>query len=534
MLGLGLLLLLTIGFSEDSLIRNVTLIDREGEKEDIVVNLLLRDGRLELVTQDEIPADSVELAVDAGGGVLLGHLNVGEPATFVILDADPREDFEVLLDTQTHARFAIRRGEVVRNTLPMITDPSTDGDAKRSGWLAYTPPPMSLPSEYRNTSKWNRYETKYISGIFLGALALDRQDWLSQDSASNAQVGDLDSFAGGEIRAMRLGAIGTLNFPKPWVYTVFAATNAFDKGFNTETTDNFSLYDWRLDIPTPQLTTLSIGKQKEPISMERNMSLVQLPLQERAAVLDAFLPARNVGLVLSGGGFEKRMTWAGGIFNDWIDTGSSYDNSAIQYIGRFTCLPFVTEDEGNLVHVGFGLRYSDAEEGQRFATEPEFNQSPLFVDTGLFDANNSLTYNFEASWRRGPFWLASEYLIADIDAPSVGSPRFSGFSVTGSWALTGEMRGYDRQGGVFTPLPVAKHVDQNGWGAWEIATRWSELDATDGLVSGGDMRNLSLGLNWWLTPLMSLSFNYRWTSFDQSGLDGESTGLLTRLTLFLE
>ena len=146
----------------------------------------------------------------------------------------------------------------------------------------------------------------------------------------------------------------------------------------------------------------------------------------------------------------------------------------------------------------------------------------------------ALTYNFEASWRRGPFWVGSEYLIADVDAASVGNPNLHGFAVTGSWAITGEMRGYDRKRGVFSPLPVSRSVNQNGNGAWELAARWSELDATNAMLSGGETRILSLGLSWWLTPLMSFSFDYRWVNLDRDGLDGESTGLLTRLTLFLE
>ena len=56
--------------------------------------------------------------------------------------------------------------------------------------------------------------------------------------------------AGGEIRGLRVGFAGTLNcFERPWIYTIFGATNAFDKGFNEEDLDSFSLFDWRLSSP---------------------------------------------------------------------------------------------------------------------------------------------------------------------------------------------------------------------------------------------------------------------------------------------
>ena len=48
--------------------------------------------------------------------------------------------------------------------------------------------------------------------MFTGAIALDRMNWLSQDTVSDAQFGDLNDYDGGEIRALRFGVFGTLEF----------------------------------------------------------------------------------------------------------------------------------------------------------------------------------------------------------------------------------------------------------------------------------------------------------------------------------
>jgi len=514
------------------LVKNVTLADQQGNAEDTVVNILIKDNKLDVVTQDDIAIDAAELALDARQGIVIGKLEVGQPASFIILSADPREDFDVLLDTATYANFAMKDGEIVRNRLPRAFD--TDRQPKRSGWLAYTPPPLALPTTYQDTSKWNRWETRYFSGIFVSGLVLDRQNWASQDDNSEIQVGDLQEFDGGEIRGFRFGAVGTLNFPQPWVYTIFAATHAFDKGFDTETTDSWEFFDWRVDIPSFAGTTLSVGKQKEPISMERIIGMIYLPMQERSAMADALLPSRNVGVVLSGRAFDERMTWAGGVFNDWLDSDESFSNGATQYIGRVTWLPWFSEDESNLVHLGLGLRYSDAEEGFRAATEPEFNQSPVFVDTDHQLADSTIAYNLEASWRKGPIWLHGEYIFNDVDAPSIGNPDFTGYNLTGSWALTGEMRGYNRKSGIFSPLPISRSVDDGGWGAWEVAARISDIDLTEGLIDGGEMQIISLGLNWWLTPVFNVNLNYRWVTLDRFGLSGDSNGFNTRVVLMLE
>jgi phosphate-selective porin len=76
---------------------------------------------------------------------------------------------------------------------------------------------------------------------------LDRQVWTSQDAESEEQVGELEDFEGGKVR--------------------------------------------------------------ETVSMERLTGLMFLPMQERSAANDAFLPARTHGLALSGTGGDW-FTWA--------------------------------------------------------------------------------------------------------------------------------------------------------------------------------------------------------------------------------
>lgn len=517
------------------LIQNVYLSDGGAESEAVLVNILIRDNKLEIVTQDPIAIEDESIAVDARNGYLLGNLEIGETPSFIILNDDPRANFEILLDTDFFTTFAIHDGRLFRNNL---FAPDTDSETRQpvtSGWKAYTPPPMALPMSYLDNTKFNKWDTEYVSGIFLAAAVLDRQNWWTQDEGSRQQLEqDLDDFDGGEIRGFRVGSVGTLNFDKPWVYTIFGATNAFDKGFEVERQDSFTLFDYRLDIPVFENINLSIGKQKEPISMERIMSLVNLPMQERSSVSDAMLPSRNVGVVLSGAGASQRWTWAGGVFNDWFDTGADIGDSATQLIGRVTWLPFITEDESNLFHLGLGLRQTNGKEGVRFLTEPEFNQSPIFVDTESLDAEDGFQVNLEASWRHGPYWVHAEYLDSEIDSPTYGDLNFSGYHVTGSWILSGEMRPYNRKNGVFRPVPVARSVYQGGWGAWELSARFSSLDLTDGPIDGGEMDIFSLGLNWWLSPIFNVNMNYRYIENEKGGINGQSSGIMTRVMVVLE
>jgi len=503
------------------------------DAEDIPVNLLIRDNKLELLSKDEIPVPEDFAVLDAGGAFLIGNLVLGESPSFAISDTDPRIDFEVLLHVEASSVFVIDKGELRKNDLQYAAD-MFEPKHERAGWHAYAPPPVALPTDYGAGSAWNHWTTENTTNVFFAALALDRQSWLSQNEDSEQQVGDLDQFDGGEVRDLRLGLFGTLDyFDKPWGYNVVISTNAFHERFAMEDQDNFRFLDYRLDIPIAGGVQLSIGKQKEPISMERLMTLINLPMQERSSVADAFLPSRNFGALLSGNALDRRMSWAGGVFNDFIDADESIDDATTAVVGRVTWLPFVSEDQSNLVHLALAARLTNGNLGYRYQAEPEFNNSPLFVDTGAGDANGTQQYSLEGSWRRGPFWLVAEYVDTNVDSPGVGRLNFSGYHVTGSWILTGEMREYHYKGGTFGPVPVSRSVYQNGKGAWEVAARWSSIDLDDDTVAGGQMDIFSFATTWWLSSIFNVSLNYRYIANDRDGLDGLATGLNARVMLHL-
>jgi phosphate-selective porin OprO/OprP len=547
-LALGLLFTCLLPLSADAqtigpervLIRNVVLFDPNGVTEDKVVNILIRANKLDIVTEDKISRDDADMAVDANRGILLGKLAVGQEPSFLIFEDDPRNDFDVMMDTFTYSVFAVKDGIVMKNRLVGVVADDPEEEPTKAGWLAYTPPPFMVPLDYADASKWNQWEGDWVSGIFTGGLFLDRMYWASQDEVSLGQVGDLGDQEGGEIRGLRFGVVGTINFEKPWIYTIFGATNAFDKGFESEELDNVAWFDWRLDIPFFNNSVMSIGKQKEPISGERVQSMMFNHMQERSAVSDALMPSRNVGIVWSGYSPQRHTTWAFGVFNDWLDADQDFDDSASQAISRLTWVPLHTADDSSLLHLGIGYRYSDAKEGVRYRTEPEFNKSPVFVDTGfgmddpVMPANKSETWNAELSWRRGPVWLASEYTRTDVDSPEFGNPSFDGYWVGLSWIMTGEMRAYNKKSGVFGGVPVAKSVYQNGKGAWELSARWSSIDLEDDLVHGGKMDIASAGLTWWLNPIFGINVNYRYIWNELDGEEGTSSGITSRLMLILQ
>ena len=47
-----------------------------------------------------------------------------------------------------------------------------------------------------------------------------------------------------------------------------------------------------------------------------------------------------------------------------------------------------------------------------------------------------------------------------------------------------------------------------GWGAWQLALRYSWADLSDEDVFGGEGESLTFGLNWYWTKYARMQFNY--------------------------
>ena len=516
----------------DTVVRNVYIVQTDADASDDPVSIVIKNGKLTLVTRDAVDEENGQIRVlDGNGGFVLGRLAIGEAPGFMILNEDPSRNLDVLLDTKSHIAFAVRDGEIVRNELVDQSDaPSAEESPQR--WLAYHPPPFAVMSNIEAADKWNAFQSRWVDGLLISALALDRQ-WLDQDANSVEQFGDLSEYERGTIRGWRFGAAGTINLEKPWIYNVAFAWNSFDRGFDTEL-DEFQFFDYSVSIPVSDSLTVTVGKQKEPINMDRSMTMIQIASQERYAAADAMFPTRNFGVVVNGTARNQRVSWAAGLFNDWLIEGESLDNSATQTVGRVTWLPFLSEDESKLVHVGLGIRYSNAANGLHFQSRPETGNAPIFVDTGEFAADSSTLYNWELGWRGGPVWLMAEYSDNHVDAPTLDNPRFTGYHLSGTWAISHEMRAYRKRSGVFGGLPIAQNVEQGGRGALEMALRYSSIDLTDGQVAGGEMDVATAQLNWWLTNSLALSLNYRRTWTDLRGLDGKMDALVGRVMLILQ
>jgi phosphate-selective porin OprO/OprP len=286
--------------------------------------------------------------------------------------------------------------------------------------------------------------------------------------------------------------------------------------------NTFQIFDLRYRLPVGRMK-IDIGKQKQPFVYE----LVGLSLtnSQQERILNPFFVTRSIGVLVSGPLAGDRMTWAGGWYNDWLESGASFSDNANDYVGRVTGLARVSADNRNFLHLGMGLRRVGPDAGMiRLSGRPESNVADRYVDTGEFAADYARSLSVEAVWQHGPVALSYEHVVTRAKAPASGNPEFAGRYFMFSWVVTGESRAYNRALGYAGGV-----MPQRRSGALEVVARYSELDLVDGAIAGGALDKLYLGVNWWSSQQWKAGLGYGNAGLDLDGIRGYTKMLLLRM-----
>lgn len=254
---------------------------------------------------------------------------------------------------------------------------------------------------------------------------------------------------------------------------------------------------------------ITAGYMKEPFSLDYMTSPTQLAFTERALPI-ALVPGKKIGLLAFVHG--DYWTLAGGAFGakynstPSVGTESRYGESV-----RGTFVPVHT---GNFMwEVGGSAAYRVADSGHTFSFKSKPEENVVGADTvstgTIKDANSLTSYGAETAMVSGPFSVQSEYIGTKMDRSSGNSNlNFDGWYVQGTWALNGKPRHFVPSKGVMVGVKPTSPVSAGGWGAWELAARYSGLDLNDASITGGDERDVTLGVNWYPEKRLRFTVDY--------------------------
>jgi len=167
----------------------------------------------------------------------------------------------------------------------------------------------------------------------------------------------------------------------------------------------------------------------------------------------------------------------------------------------------------------------------RFRERPEIRvDGTRLIDTGAIAAKTGdmIAFDLEGNWQN--FFLEGEWaqfkmdrqcgaIVSPVCTSSlavIDHPTFTGWTVGGTWIITGETKTYtpnglaETQAGFGAPVPSRPFsLDGGSWGAWELTARYSDTDLnwhgtqaanTTQLagINGGRQRIAAFGINWYL------------------------------------
>ena len=409
----------------------------------------------------------------------------------------------------------------------------TIGPIEKKGIELDATQPYTIGSVSDLTPKVNngglQFETKNKDFRFhLGTLIQQDYVFFNQDAALKAPPGNGPGPSGGvgELQDAVFFRRGRIRFDG-------IAHELIEWDFDSELlANNIVTFDdmWVGLTQLPVIGNLRAGHVKIPMGIESMTSNRVFTFVERAALFDAFLPEYGPGVLAFDSYRDGKLTWAACAHRlDSLGNGTDFGDGQWNGTFRASSLLYSSIDDRHYLHVGSAYSIRDDRGGSvRFRARPEWRDTTTiaslnnrFVDTGDIAANNYDLYQSELAWVAGAFSAQTEYLYANVNANTGDNLAFHGGYAMASYFLTGESRPYDKRMGRFARVkPIesfflsrrssseAKSIGAFGRGAWEIAGRYSWVDATSKNVLGGVQESLTVGVNWYWNYNFRMQCNY--------------------------
>lgn len=367
---------------------------------------------------------------------------------------------------------------------------------------------------------------------------------LQTDVAFYNQSGNLenvfgDEDDGGEIRRGRIDLKGTI-YDNVYFRTEYEFAGDADAEGRGKFTEAFVGVQ---DIPV--LGSLQVGHFREPFGLERLTNTNMITFME-GGLPEIFAPGYNLGVMAFNTHFDQRLLWMLGAFketDEWPSDDDSDEDQGYAITARLTGLPYYKDKGRKMLELGMAYSHRNPDGAPlRYRNRPESHLAFNYLDTERYagfrigDAvtDNINLYGLESLFIYGPFSLQGEYMLSEVDTEFSGTRSFSGYYLQGSYFFTGENRVYDPAKGVMGRVKPNKNFslgEDRGWGAWELAARYSALDLDDGVIRGGMETDYTLGLNWYLNPNTKVMWNYVYADIDHDLYDGNLNILQTRFQI---
>ncbi len=260
----------------------------------------------------------------------------------------------------------------------------------------------------------------------------------------------------------------------------------------------------------PVLGSITVGHFKEPFRLVSLTSSKYLTFMERAFPTN-MIPERNVGFMFSNSFLDKKIGAQFGVFRNGDKSGNAKKaNDGYSITSRVTGLLFNNKEENQLLHIGAGYSYRKPDSKQfKISLRPEAHLSHKFISTGTIEnVENIGLFNFEAALVMGSLSVQAEYTQANVNINTSTEALNSYYGMV-SYFLTGEKRPYKNSYAGFSRVkPMNNFGKARGIGAIELTARYSSGNLNGETINGGQLNDITFGVNWYLNPAARVMLNY--------------------------
>lgn len=268
-----------------------------------------------------------------------------------------------------------------------------------------------------------------------------------------------------------------------------------------------------------------IGNQKRPYGLAHLDSSRYMVFMERPYVVDAFNnDARRLGVEAYGYSDDERWNWRYGGFDmqNIAKVGRIYNNQfEPEAAGRIANTIWYDEMSGGRGYAHWALSgavcFPNGGPTARFRTRPEAYSEKAWFDTGQITNGESYQLGgVEGVINVNQLSVVGEYMGVTMQRTGATNLNFHGGYVYVAYWLTNDYSPWKRQRGVLGRTKPNENFfivqtdegRRRGWGAWQIAGRFSRGDFSDQGIEGGVGQSFSFALNWWWNPYARMQFNY--------------------------
>jgi phosphate-selective porin OprO/OprP len=309
---------------------------------------------------------------------------------------------------------------------------------------------------------------------------------------------------GVNARRARIGLIGT--FMRDWQYTIVGEFGGTQDGA-AQLNNAILAYTGFKGI------VIEGGYMDVPYTLDEQLGSNNILFMERATpqVLAVDLAAGDNRSAIGFRAFDKHW-WFGSYLTGPV---VGFDHTARVPVGvtaRAVFVPVRNERMTWLVEADYqrlltpqGANGAVPADSVRLRDRIEIRIDPgvRLLDTGnLINVENADVLSGGSALSFGPFYAQGEYFKYRIQRSVGGDVDFQGGYIQAAWVITGESRRYSESAGAFGGINPKNPIllGTPGWGAWELAVRYSHADLNDldaaTPVRGGVQDNFTLGLNW--------------------------------------